>query len=327
MLNAVIIGCGQIAGGYDAGRDADALPLTHAAAYVRDGGYRLLACVDPDAAQRDAFAARWGVEQALADVDALGELSDRIDVISICSPTALHAAHLEAALALKPKLVFCEKPLTGSVAESEAIVARFAEAGVLLCVNHNRAWAPDMVALAADLKSGRHGALRSVTAIYTKGIFNNGSHMIDLLHRLIGPMRVVAAGRAVHDFWPDDPTIPALLETATGVPVHLTTAHAGDYALFELTLVTQRGVFSMTDGGRGWRERRIEDSVDFPGYRVLGAVRDSEGGYDAAMLAAVANIRDAIASGLPLASDGSTALEAQRFCQAIRDAAMAQAPI
>jgi predicted dehydrogenase len=323
MLNVVIIGCGQIAGGYDYSRPDDALPLTHAAAYRRDGGFRLLACVDPDAAQRGAFAARWGVEHELADVADIAALGDRIDVVSICTPTALHAAHLEAALALKPRLVFCEKPLTADVATSEAMVARFAEAGVLLAVNHNRRWDPKMGELARALKAGELGALRSVVATYNKGVFNNGSHMIDLLHRLIGPMRVVATGAPVCDFWPDDPTIPALLETVEGgVPVHLVTAHAADYALFELTLVTASGVYTMQDGGRGWRERRTEASVDFPGYQVLTSAVEGEGGYDHSTLAAIANIRAALNDGAALASDGATALAAQRFCAQIHYQAM-----
>lgn len=317
MLNAVIIGCGQIAGGYDHTRSDDALPLTHAAAYRRDGGFRLLACVDPDEAQRDKFAVRWGVERAMADVAEVAALGERVDVVSICTPTVLHAAHLEAALVLKPRLVFCEKPLTADVAASEAMVARFAEAGVLLAVNHNRSWDPKMVELGRALAAGELGALRSVVATYDKGVFNNGSHMIDLLHRLIGPMRVVATGAPVYDFCPDDPTIPALLESENGVPVHLVTAHAADYALFELTLITATGVFTMQDGGRGWRERRTEDSVDFPGYRMLAAASEGKGGYDHSTLAAIANIRAALNAGEALASDGATALAAQKFCARI----------
>lgn len=317
MLNAVIMGCGQIAGGYDQARPDDALPLTHAAAYRRDGGFRLVACVDPDEAQRETFAARWGVEHAVTNVAEVAALGERIDVVSICTPTALHAAHLEAALALRPRLVFCEKPLTADVAASEAIVARFAEAGVLLAVNHNRRWDPKMGELARSLAAGELGELRSVVATYNKGVFNNGSHMIDLLHRLIGPMRVVATGAPVFDFWPDDPTIPALLESGSGLPVHLVTAHAADYALFELTLITVTGVFTMQDGGRSWSERRSEASVDFPGYHMLAPAEKGEGGYDHSTLAAVANIRAALDDGALLACDGATALEAQRFCALI----------
>lgn len=322
MLKAVIIGCGQIAGGYDHARPDDALPLTHAAAYRRDGGFRLLACVDPDAALREKFAARWGVECALGDVAEVAALGERVDVVSICTPTALHEEHLEAALAVGPRLVFCEKPLTADAAASEAMVARFAEAGVLLAVNHNRRWDPKMGELARALAAGELSALRSVIATYNKGVFNNGSHMIDLLHRLIGPMRVLATGVPVYDFWPDDPTIPALLESESGVPVHLVTAHAADYTLFELTLITAIGVFTMQDGGRGWRERRTEDSVDFPGYRMLAAASEGEGDYDHSTLAAVANIRVALNDGATLASDGATALAAQKFCARIHDHAI-----
>jgi predicted dehydrogenase len=322
MLNAVIIGCGQIAGGYDHARPDNALPFTHAAAYRRDGGFRLLACIDPKKEQRIAFAARWGVNHALTDISDVAALGESIDVVSICTPTVLHAAHLDAALGLEPRLVFCEKPLTASVAASEAVVARFAEAGVLLAVNHNRRWDPQMRELARALNSGELGALRSVVATYNKGIFNNGSHMIDLLHMLVGSMSVRATGTPVHDFWPDDPTITALLETCSGVPVHLVAAHAVDYALFEVMLVTSSGVYTMQNGGRGWREQRTQASVDFPGYQMLTPALEREGRYDASTRAAISNIRAALSDGAPLASDGATALAAQKFCARIYDHAV-----
>lgn len=321
-LSVAIIGCGQIAGGYDWNRPEDALPLTHAAAYRRDEGFRLVACVDPDRERAVAFAARWGAESAFTSMDDLVPLAGQIDVISICSPTDCHLDHGEAALALKPRLIFCEKPMTPDMASSRRLVARAAELGILLAVNHNRRWDPEMRRLACDLANGKHGALRSVVATYNKGVLNNGSHMIDLLHMLLGPLQLIATGRPIHDFRPDDPTVPALLENAAGVPVHLATAHAADYAHFELVLTTASGILTMRDSGRGWRERVLADSIDFPGYRVLAGETDRAGGYDHASLSAAENIRLALTNGEALASDGATALAAQELCALIHARAL-----
>ena len=52
-------------------------------------------------------------------------------------------------------------------------------------------------------------------------------------------------------------SVPALLQTEAGVPVHLATAHAGDAALFELQLVCEKAVITMEDGGLQWRLRRV----------------------------------------------------------------------
>jgi predicted dehydrogenase len=316
-LRVLIIGCGNIAGGFDAERPASAPPLTHAGAYWRHGGFRLVGCVEPDAAKREAFMQRWLVEKGYPTIDAAAA-GGPYDVVSLCSPTSLHAAHLAAALSLHPRLVFCEKPVTGSAAETAAAVDVCNAAGVKMAVNHNRRWAPDIVRLQAELQpGGPWGAVRAAIGIYNKGVLNNGSHLVDLAQLLLGPLDLIAAGAPVYDHWKDDPTVPALLQSRAGVPLTLNAAHAGDYAIFELQLLCERGMVAMEDGGAGWRVRRIVGSPHFKGYAVLDGGQRSAGEYHASTLAAVTNIHETLTRGAPLASTGETALAAQRLCEQI----------
>lgn len=321
IFDVLIVGCGAIAGGYDTDRPADQAPLTHAAAFSRHGDFRLVGCVDPDAERRNAFARRWGVNNAFANVEAAA--GRPIDVVSICSPTSLHAAHVEAALRLAPKLIFCEKPLTLELADARRLVEACDAAGVLLAVNHTRRWAPDIVRLREELARNDKGKVRAVSGVYNKGTLNNGVHMIDLVQYLLGPLQLVAAGEPLWDYWDTDPTVPALLKTRDAIPVTLGVAHAADYAVFEMTILTESGTLVMEDGGARWRERSAIDSPVFPGYSALdhGAFRD--GAYDRAMLGAVSEIHQALASGHPISSTGYSSLEAQALCSLIRDQALA----
>lgn len=322
MHSVLILGCGNIAGGFDAERES-AAPLTHAGGYRAHGGFDIAACIDPDDARREAFAARWNVDRVAASIAALGASPGEFDVISICSPNRCHAEHLDAAIALRPRLIFCEKPVTDSAAATEAAVARCVEQGVALAVNYSRRWAPDVIDLADRLTAGEWGAVRSFVGTYTKGVLHNGGHLIDLIHLLLGPVRLIAAGRAVHDFWDDDPSVPALLETESGVPGHVAIGNARDYAVFELVITTERGEIAMRDGGFAWTERRVEESAIFPGYRTLGQATTRDGDYEAAMCGAIDNIAAALDHDRALCSTGQTALAAQRICETIRNAALA----
>jgi predicted dehydrogenase len=319
--DVLVVGCGNIAGGFDARRPAGEWPLTHAGAFSRHRGFHLAACVEPDAQRREAFMARWQVPLGFATMGEAASAKLQPCVVSICSPTAAHNDDLASALALRPRAIFCEKPVTLSVAQTLHWVRACETADVLLAVNHTRRWAPDVVHLKEQLSRGEWGAVRSLTGWYNKGILNNGGHLIDLAGYLLGRMTLLAAGPAVHDFWPDDPTTSALLQTASDIPVMLCSGHAADYSLFEMELVTEHGVLIMENGGMNWRVRQPAESPHFEGYRSLGAAQERSGEYSQAMSAAVANLHDALTHGAALASTGRTALEAQQLCEQIRDAA------
>lgn len=323
LLRVLIAGCGNIAGTFDLRRPANELPYTHAGAFSRDGRFSLAACVEPDKERREAFMDAWGISTGFSSIDAAADSGLQFDVISICSPTTCHAHDLGIALRLKPKLIFCEKPVTTSLAEAERLVAECRKAGILLAVNYTRRWDTDISKLQADMQAGKWGQLRSVVGCYNKGILNNGSHMLDLLHLLVGRMEIIKVGQPILDCLPSDPTIPAWMEGRQGVPVYLACGHAGDYAIFELQLVFSHGVITMEDGGLFWRERRAVESDTFKGYRTLDAGIRRAGKYSSAMCGAVDNIYRSITRGDTLASTGETALAAQCVCERIKQQALA----
>ena len=317
-LRVLIVGCGNIAGVFDQGRATGALPFTHAGAYKCDGRFRLDACVEPDDKRRREFMAAWGIPSGYTTIDELSGTGAQFDVISICSPTQCHTHDLVMALRLKPRLIFCEKPVTASLAETDAFIAECHKANVLLAVNYTRRWDPDVGKLLSEMQAGQWGNLRSVVGYYNKGILNNGSHMLDLLHLLVGHMDIVKVGEPVYDYFPNDPTVPVWLRGPQGLPVHFICGHAEDYAIFELQLVFSLGVLCMEEGGMYWRERGVTDSEIFTGYRVLNDGIQRAGKYPVAMQHAADNIYRAITRSDPLASTGESALVTQRVCERIR---------
>ena len=317
-LNVLIVGCGNIAGLFDSGRRSRGEPpLTHAGAFLRDGRFRLAGCVEPDDERRAAFMRAWGITVGVRTLDEAARVPLQYDVISICSPTKHHAEGLDVAVRIKPRLIFCEKPVTTSATQTESAVRRCKESDIALAVNYTRRWDPAISTFASEIRAGRWGQLRSVVGYYNKGLLNNGSHLLDLLSMLLGPLRVVSVGKPVHDFVPEDPTVPVWLETPDELPVQLACGHARDFALFELQFIFANAVITMEEGGMFWRVRIPVESDTFAGYRVPGAGVRRAGDYPQAMLRSVDNIFGAIAHGHALASTGESALTAQRLCEQI----------
>jgi predicted dehydrogenase len=261
---------------------------------------------------------RWRVPAGYASIDDAARAGGRFDVISICTPTSSHEGDLAAALRLAPKLIFCEKPVATSASAAERAIRACETAGVQLAVNFTRRWDPSVAELRQGIQDGRWGRLRSVVGYYNKGLLNNGSHMLDLLGLLLGPLRVAHVGRPVNDSSADDPSMPFWLEAPGEVPAHVACGHAEDFALFELQLTFADALIFMEEGGLYWRERKAVTSAVFAGYRVAGDGARRAGGYPQAMLRSVDNVFGAVARGQALASDGASALAVQRLCEEIR---------
>jgi predicted dehydrogenase len=318
ILSVLIIGCGNIAGDLDSTMSGDGFPLTHAGAYKLNPHFKIQGCIDISRVKSDRFAAHWGVPHSFTSIDQVVQLGIVFDVISICSPTHCHFADLNACLSLSPKLIFCEKPVTGSVKDTIKIKAACDQAGVLLAVNYLRRWDDRIISLKKEINTNKRGSLRSVVGFYNKGILNNGSHLIDLLYFLIGEMVIKHVGQPDYDFFPNDPSVCVTLEADSSVPILLVPgAKANDYSIFEIQMIFENSMLTMLDGGLRWVERRAGDSDIFDGYRALDTGVESQGGYLAAMSHAVDNIWRALTKGDPLNSSGDTALSAQILCEKI----------
>jgi len=302
-FSTLIIGCGAIAGGYDEGDIAGPDIQTHAKAFQHHDGFNLTGCIDQDHARAQEFARIWQVDQVYESLDQA--LADRnFDVISVCTSTPGHEKILRKLHSAIPKLVFCEKPLTDRIATARDMAALY-QGG--MAVNYLRRFDPDIRRLARRIADGEYGDLLSAEACYNKGLYNNGSHMTDLIQMLTGPLKVTAAGTITGDFWIEDPTISARLESRSGAPVELTGSDVRNGMVFDLDLTFDQARIGLTDFSN-----RI-------------TIRTQDGGeqsftcdLDRGMLNALSNIHDYLTTGTELFSTGENAVQALEICADIR---------
>ena len=105
----LIIGCGNIAGGLDDSEiNSNRPPLTHAKAYKKSLNYDVIACIDSNQKNLSKFQKQWSINQGFLSFEEAISKKIQVDIVSICSPTSYREEHLDLALSLNPKLVFCE---------------------------------------------------------------------------------------------------------------------------------------------------------------------------------------------------------------------------
>ena len=112
-LSVLILGCGNIAGGFD--ENSGSAIRSHAGAYQNDPRFLIKACVEPNIGRREAFMERWGIQSGYSDLESCLATENSFDVVSVCLPTEFHSDALERLLSANIRLVFTEKPITGSL--------------------------------------------------------------------------------------------------------------------------------------------------------------------------------------------------------------------
>jgi predicted dehydrogenase len=312
-FRAVIIGCGQVAGGYDEYSSSD-LVNTHAKAYQVAGTVDLFAASDIDSRKAAKFCATWQVPTFYSDVAEMLE-KERPEIVSICTPISSHAALLELCLHHScVKAVWCEKPLAGDVNKAAEIVLSYAEKGVVLAVNYSRRWDKRMIQIKDALQNKELGRIQKIIAYYTKGLCNNGSHAIDMLLYWFGKPDEIKVLRTVRDSNEADATVDACLMFGP-VSAYVIGLNDIKYKLFEIQILGSEGRIDIQSGTQIEWFKTVGD-LCFPADRKLERKVKYETLNDSnSMIVALDEIVGAVLHGGSVRSNGESALATLRICR------------
>jgi predicted dehydrogenase len=113
IWSVAVVGCG--------------IGRAHIAGYrSHPGKFHVLALCDIDEKGLAALGDEFSIPRRAKSIDDVLRMGD-VDIVDICTPPALHVAQTLAALAAGKEVV-CEKPLAGSLAEIDRIIAAEAQA-------------------------------------------------------------------------------------------------------------------------------------------------------------------------------------------------------
>ncbi len=222
-----IIGCG------------DVTEIKSGPAFQRAVGSELVAVMRRNGALAADYARRHGVSRWYDDARALVN-DPEVDAVYVATPPN---AHLECALlaAAAGKPAYVEKPMARNAAECEVMIRAFRDAGLPLYVAYYRRELPRCRKVQELLSANAIGVLTGVSYRFASpvqsasegawpwrlsaevagaGLFLDlGSHLLDLLDLLVGPVSNVA-GTAANIATPMDveDTVAMTFRTASGAP-------------------------------------------------------------------------------------------------------------
>ena len=293
---------------------------------------RVVAVYDPSAERAQSRAAEFGIDAVFTDARAMLDGAE-VGALDIAAPRAEHAGWVEAAAA-RGIDVLCQKPLTPTLAEGEALLSRLGRR-VRLMVHENWRFRPWYRTLGRWIADGELGELlHAQMTMMSSGLLPDESgrapalvrqpfmadeqrlmiaevliHHLDVMRFLCGPLRVVSARAARTLPEVKGETLAAMfLETAAGAPVVVNGtmaapglgARTGD----RLELVGSKASAAFEGG-----------TLHLKGPRPRSEAFDLDKGYQASFDNTIRHFVESLASGAAFETDAVDNLETLRLVE------------
>jgi predicted dehydrogenase len=322
---AAVIGCGRI--GLTMELDPRRVkPATHAAAFASSPLAELYALVDTNPAQLDRARSLYPEVRTYGDVRTMLETCHP-DIVAVAAPADQHRPIVEICARYRVPAIICEKPIALSLKDGEAIVRACSDAGSLLFVNHMRRFDPLLRKVAEKVRAGVLGTLCQGTCYYSAGLFNTGTHLVDLLALLVG--REVEWVKAILEprftAPAGDLNVNGWLMWQGGLPIALQALEVKNYAVFEIHLFGSEQALVIDRFGFSVEWAPVVECNDFQGYRELDRLhRTREGEPRSFLTHTVEHVTECLEGRAAPFSSGEDGLRALMILTSLQESANRQ---
>lgn len=266
-IRTLIIGLGQIGMGYDIFLDPTKFVFTHARAASLHEQFEIIAGIDPDKGRCDLFELHYKVP-AYGNISCIKDLA-LIDMVVIASPSLLHMQTFDEVIKrLKPKIILCEKPLSFDIDESRFMVETCKNLDIKLFVNYMRRSDPGAIKIKEMISNGIIKQPFKGVAWYSKGFFNNASHLFNLLEDWFGNFQdftLINEGR----FWDNTDPEPDVIVKFQNAEVTFLSAWEEYFSHYTIELLSSSGRLRYEQGGEIINFESIYADPNIAGYKIL----------------------------------------------------------
>lgn len=260
-FRAAVIGCGKI-GAEELLYPKTLRPATHAAVFSEQKRITVLALVDSRRSQLEKAKRLFPRAFLFTNVHRMMK-EIKPEIVCVAVPTPIHEKVVREVILYCPLVIVCEKPLALQIKATERIVDACRKRRIMLFVNHTRRFDPELLKVKKEIK--KIGPIVQGTAYYVRGLFNNGTHLVDLLRFYLGEVESVFGLRnRKTEHWQDlknDLNVDGMLFFRSGARVAIQSFDSNDYSMFDIFLYGRKGNISLT--------RRLKGSMKGLGIHVL----------------------------------------------------------
>ena len=311
---AALIGLGQIAYTFDDGSNEGVSSLSHYAAYTENPDIRVVGGYSPLDKEAKDFQNNTGV---MATTELSELLSLKPDLISICSPTNKHAEQLELLVRSQIPMIWLEKPAAESSEDIVNIIdlSRDIESKSTILVNFFRRYHQSYKKLKELIASKYFGDVKAVNISYSRGLLNNGVHMLDLIFFLFPDTKYRIEWVGIDDS--DNPSF--IIEFGNSVRIFVQGTET-DYHNIDIVVTFSKGRVPVIHGGM---TTSLEEEIShelFPDYSRLSFASDNiigEGGFNRSFDEALMDLIESHEKSTPPLSNLESSLKSHKLVEEI----------
>ncbi len=320
-FRAGIVGCGKIASDFADDPKMMGDIFTHAEAYSTCKDTILSAICDTNPEHLAKCGNRWKVPSRYLSLKEMIR-SESLDIISVSTPDSTHYQVIKDILSIpnSVKIILCEKPLATSLAKAEEIFKLAQENNVILAVMYMRRYAENYQSLKEFISSGQLGDIQAISGWYTKGIYHNGTHWLDVLRFFAGEVAWVVAWNKLADN-PEDPTLDVVLGMKSGCLASLRACDSKAFTIFDMDIMGMQGRVRIFDSGFQMEYSEVVESTRYSGYKELVLSPMSFGDRQDLYLHAVEDIVRALKTGSVVKCTGEDGIEVLKITEAAVESA------
>jgi len=278
QFKAAVIGLGNIGMMYDF-EPQRPHPSTHVFAFEESPAFQLICGIDNDINKKYILHSAFSDAGYFSDIEEAyndGCLHE-IDVVSVCTPPSSHLHILRYLLERGiGKIIFCEKPLVSNTREVgilNQLIERYPD--VTIVPNISRRWNSGLRKVSRVISGGSYGVLEKINIRYTRGIFNTGVHLFDLLKmwsgRLIRRVMVLGKTETSADL---EHSFSFYFEMDDEVSGYAEAIDDRKYYLFDIDLYMSDGKIEMRNSGNDIRYFKRGNHHLFDGFQELVIQKD-----------------------------------------------------
>ena len=271
-----IIGLGNIGMTYDADVNDVTTFLSHSKAFYHHPAFDISFLCDINEELRTQAAERFSAARVISNVS---DISVFPDVIVLAASPAVNLQYLEQLQHKKEiKLFVVEKPFWSSDVPAQWLEATLSNR---VYINYVRKYLPYFQKVKSEIEKNSFGKTLAVNVNYSKGLRNNGSHLIDLLHYLFPFHKIDCASvfNRVEDYKSDDLSLSCVLRFSNddaGFPVVFTALDERKYSVIEIDLFFENQRIRFSEFGGKAEIFSVKEDPLFPGYVNLLPEKDKE---------------------------------------------------